>query len=144
MSCLKSSLIIPVPVLKLDLVTWPTSPDGGNDALASVATLCRNNASCLNGCFPPQTRQNRTLMRRRRAGQGDRQRVFPTGFRVQLRTCSQSGTTMFSQTVEYALRAVVHLAQHSPSPQKTSEIAEATKVRLEWLEEDNKGGRNLW
>ncbi len=35
---------------------------------------------------------------------------------------------MFSQTVEYALRAVVHLAIHSPQPQTTSEIAAATQV----------------
>lgn len=40
---------------------------------------------------------------------------------------------MLSQTVEYALRAVVHLAQHSPSPQKTSDIAEATKVPQAYL-----------
>ena len=40
---------------------------------------------------------------------------------------------MFSQTVEYALRAVVHLAQHSPSPQKTSEIAESTRVPQAYL-----------
>jgi Rrf2 family transcriptional regulator, nitric oxide-sensitive transcriptional repressor len=40
---------------------------------------------------------------------------------------------MFSQTVEYALRAVVHLAQHSPAPQKTSEIADATKVPQAYL-----------
>lgn len=40
---------------------------------------------------------------------------------------------MFSQTVEYALRAVVHLAMHAPEPQKTSEIAEATKVPAAYL-----------
>lgn len=40
---------------------------------------------------------------------------------------------MFSQTVEYALRAVVHLAIHSPQPQKTAEIAEATKVPTAYL-----------
>lgn len=40
---------------------------------------------------------------------------------------------MFSQTVEYALRAVVHLAIHSPAPQKTSEIASATKVPTAYL-----------
>ncbi|MEQ9406767.1 MAG: Rrf2 family transcriptional regulator [Fuerstiella sp.] len=40
---------------------------------------------------------------------------------------------MFSQTVEYALRAIVHLAQHSPDPQKTSEIAAATKVPTAYL-----------
>ncbi len=40
---------------------------------------------------------------------------------------------MFSQTVEYALRAVVHLAIHAPHPQKTAEIAEATKVPTAYL-----------
>lgn len=40
---------------------------------------------------------------------------------------------MFSQTVEYALRAVVHLAMRSPAPQKTAEIAEATQVPPAYL-----------
>ncbi|GAB5444539.1 MAG: Rrf2 family transcriptional regulator [Fuerstiella sp.] len=40
---------------------------------------------------------------------------------------------MLSQTVEYALRAIVHLAQHAPNPQKTSEIAAATKVPAAYL-----------
>ena len=40
---------------------------------------------------------------------------------------------MFSQTVEYALRAVVHLAIHSPQPQTTSEIAAATQVPTAYL-----------
>lgn len=40
---------------------------------------------------------------------------------------------MFSQTVEYALRAVVFLAQRSPDPQKTAEIAEATQVPSAYL-----------
>ncbi|MCA9916018.1 MAG: Rrf2 family transcriptional regulator [Anaerolineae bacterium] len=40
---------------------------------------------------------------------------------------------MFSQTVEYALRAVVHLAIHSPAPQKTSQIAKATRVPSAYL-----------
>ena len=40
---------------------------------------------------------------------------------------------MFSQSVEYALRAVVYLAQHSPAPQKTSEIAASTKVPSAYL-----------
>ena len=35
---------------------------------------------------------------------------------------------MFSQTVEYALRAVVYLAGKSPSPAICEEIAAATKV----------------
>lgn len=40
---------------------------------------------------------------------------------------------MFSQTVEYALRAVVHLASKSPSPRTTEEIARATKVPQAYL-----------
>jgi Rrf2 family protein len=40
---------------------------------------------------------------------------------------------MFSQTVEYALRATVHLAIHAESPQRTAEIAESTKVPLAYL-----------
>ncbi len=40
---------------------------------------------------------------------------------------------MFSQTVEYALRAAVHLAIKSPAAQTTAEIAEATKVPLAYL-----------
>jgi DNA-binding IscR family transcriptional regulator len=35
---------------------------------------------------------------------------------------------MFSKTVEYALRAVAHLAYESPSPRTTEQIAEATRV----------------
>lgn len=40
---------------------------------------------------------------------------------------------MFSQTVEYALRAMVHLAQHAPSPRTTDEIAAATRVPKPYL-----------
>lgn len=40
---------------------------------------------------------------------------------------------MFSQTVEYALRAVVHLADKSPSPRTTDQIAEATRVPKAYL-----------
>lgn len=40
---------------------------------------------------------------------------------------------MFSQTVEYALRAVVHLADHSPSPRTTDQIAVATLVPKPYL-----------
>ena len=35
---------------------------------------------------------------------------------------------MFSQTVEYALRAVVHLADQAPSPRTTEQIAAAISV----------------
>jgi Rrf2 family transcriptional regulator, nitric oxide-sensitive transcriptional repressor len=40
---------------------------------------------------------------------------------------------VFSQTVEYALRAAVHLASKSPEPQTTAEIASATKVPIAYL-----------
>lgn len=40
---------------------------------------------------------------------------------------------MFSQTVEYALRAAVHLASRSPEPQTTAEIAASTKVPMPYL-----------
>ena len=40
---------------------------------------------------------------------------------------------MFSQTVEYALRAVVYLADKSPSPQTTEQIASATHVPKPYL-----------
>jgi Rrf2 family nitric oxide-sensitive transcriptional repressor len=40
---------------------------------------------------------------------------------------------MLSQTVEYALRAVVHLARTAPSPCTTDEIAQATRVPKAYL-----------
>jgi Rrf2 family protein len=40
---------------------------------------------------------------------------------------------MFSQTVEYALRAVVHLAREAPSPRTTDQIAAATLVPEAYL-----------
>ena len=40
---------------------------------------------------------------------------------------------MFSQTVEYALRAVVHLASQSPAARTTAQIAEATLVPRAYL-----------
>jgi len=40
---------------------------------------------------------------------------------------------MFSQTVEYALQAVVHLADHAPSPRTTDQIAPATLVPKAYL-----------
>lgn len=40
---------------------------------------------------------------------------------------------MFSQTVEYALRAVVHLAYETPDARTTAQIAEATKVPKDYL-----------
>lgn len=40
---------------------------------------------------------------------------------------------MFSQTVEYALRAVVYLAHESPSARTTEEIHAATKIKKAYL-----------
>lgn len=40
---------------------------------------------------------------------------------------------MFSRTVEYALRAVVHLADQAPAPRTTDQIAQATKVPRAYL-----------
>lgn len=40
---------------------------------------------------------------------------------------------MFSQTVEYALRAVVHLADRAPAARTTDQIAEATRVPKAYL-----------
>jgi Rrf2 family protein len=40
---------------------------------------------------------------------------------------------MFSQTIEYALRAMIHLAQQAPTPRTTSQIAAATKVPAAYL-----------
>lgn len=40
---------------------------------------------------------------------------------------------MFSQTVEYALRAVVHLASTAPAAQTTEEVARATRVPQAYL-----------
>jgi Rrf2 family nitric oxide-sensitive transcriptional repressor len=40
---------------------------------------------------------------------------------------------MFSQTVEYALRAVIHLAHEAPGARTTAQIAEATRVPMDYL-----------
>ena len=40
---------------------------------------------------------------------------------------------MFSQTVEYALRAVVYLADQAPAPRTTLEIAQSTQVPSAYL-----------
>ncbi len=40
---------------------------------------------------------------------------------------------MFSDTVEYALRAIVHLAQEAPNSRTTAQIAEATRVPKDYL-----------
>lgn len=49
---------------------------------------------------------------------------------------------MFSRTVEYALRAVVHLASVSPEPQTTGQIAEMTQVPIAYLSKVLQGLRN--
>jgi Rrf2 family protein len=40
---------------------------------------------------------------------------------------------MFSQTVEYALRAAVYLAGEAPEPRTTDQVAEATRVPKAYL-----------
>ncbi|HEX4607265.1 MAG TPA: Rrf2 family transcriptional regulator [Urbifossiella sp.] len=40
---------------------------------------------------------------------------------------------MFSRTVEYALRAVVHLAYEAPTARTTAQIADATQVPRDYL-----------
>jgi Rrf2 family protein len=40
---------------------------------------------------------------------------------------------MFSQTAEYALRAVVYLASQQGTPRTTQEIAKATQVKIAYL-----------
>ncbi len=51
---------------------------------------------------------------------------------------------MLSQTVEYALRAAVHLADYAPGARTTQQIAEATKVPQAYLskilQQLNRGG----
>src|SRR5262249_27996199 len=46
---------------------------------------------------------------------------------------SGRGPFMFSQTVEYALRAVVHLAYEAPAARTTAQIADATQVPKDYL-----------
>jgi Rrf2 family protein len=40
---------------------------------------------------------------------------------------------MFSDTVEYALRAIIHLAHEAPAARTTAQIAEATRVSKDYL-----------
>ena len=40
---------------------------------------------------------------------------------------------MFSDTVEYALRAIIHLAHEAPAARTTAQIAEATRVPKDYL-----------
>src|SRR4051794_35486752 len=46
---------------------------------------------------------------------------------------ARRGFWVFSQTVEYALRAVVHLAAEAPSARTTDQIAKATRVPRAYL-----------
>lgn len=46
---------------------------------------------------------------------------------------SLKGVLMFSQTVEYALRAVVHLAAESPNARTVEQLAQATRVSPTYL-----------
>ena len=50
-----------------------------------------------------------------------------------LGACSLCARAMISQTVEYALRAVAHLAAQSPASCKTQHIAEVTRVPAAYL-----------
>src|SRR5580698_6674931 len=52
---------------------------------------------------------------------------------VKILLCRFRRICMFSQTVEYALRAVVHLADRGPSPQTSDQIATATRVPKAYL-----------
>jgi Rrf2 family protein len=52
---------------------------------------------------------------------------------VNVQFASSRKKIMFSQTVEYALRAVVHLAAQAPLPQTTDQIAAATLVPKAYL-----------
>jgi Rrf2 family protein len=52
---------------------------------------------------------------------------------VKIRFAESRESPMFSQTVEYALRAVVHLAAEAPAPQTTDQIAAATRVPEAYL-----------
>src|SRR5271165_4715877 len=54
------------------------------------------------------------------------------------------GIWMFSQTVEYALRAVLHLADHSPPPRTTDQIAAATLVPKAYLSKVLQGLCHAW
>jgi len=61
---------------------------------------------------------------------------------VKVRFHDSRGAAMFSQTVEYALRAVVHLADQSPSPRTTDQIATATLVPKAYLSKVLQGLRD--
>lgn len=50
---------------------------------------------------------------------------------------------MFSQTVEYALRAMVYLADQAPDAKTTAQIAEATRVPIAYLSKVLQGLRKV-
>jgi Rrf2 family transcriptional regulator, nitric oxide-sensitive transcriptional repressor len=50
---------------------------------------------------------------------------------VEIPKCPEA--VMFSQTVEYALRAVIHLAHEAPAARTTAQIADATRVPKDYL-----------
>jgi len=50
-----------------------------------------------------------------------------------MRQFSREVIELISQTAEYALRAVVHLAMHAEKPQTTRDIARATHVPVPYL-----------
>jgi Rrf2 family protein len=52
---------------------------------------------------------------------------------VNIQLCSRGDFFVFSQTVEYALRAVVHLASEAPAPRTTDQIAKITHVPRAYL-----------
>jgi Rrf2 family nitric oxide-sensitive transcriptional repressor len=52
---------------------------------------------------------------------------------VNIHFCLGEDFFVFSQTVEYALRAVVYLASRAPSAQTTDQIASATRVPRAYL-----------
>jgi Rrf2 family protein len=53
--------------------------------------------------------------------------------KLKIQTSLKKQNTMLSQTVDYALRAVTHLAYRAPDSQTTEQIAEATLVPRAYL-----------
>ncbi len=54
-------------------------------------------------------------------------------FKIEFYDFFHAALCMFSQTVEYALRAVVHLAHQAPTAQTTDQIAAVTRVPKAYL-----------
>jgi Rrf2 family protein len=55
------------------------------------------------------------------------------GYRVSIAATAGSNSVMLSQTVEYALRAVVHMANRAPEACTTEQIAKSTRVPQAYL-----------